>query len=305
MPSLTLARSPRSRRLLSVVTAAVLALSLNACSRPTGAAASINGQTIDESFVSTTTGELTTGSSTPPGNGQLQFTNRRVLTNQIRHELLAKVAASQKLTVDKAEVNQVTAQGTEQLVQTLSGQNGPAFTPAQVPQAVRDTLLVLQLAQKDAAAAKKTTDVQVKVDLVSFDNRTDAVAAREKYLADPAAMDAGVQAAGAQSKGGSQEISLFTQPDYAAFGLYSEPVGSIVLIDTDTSVSVARITTRKQVQSDQLAANIQNQQDSASRFALAWLALAPYVQAVPVSVNPRFGTWDPIALQVVPTQSGL
>lgn len=302
MPSLTPGRSARSRRLLSVAAAAVLALSLNACTDHVGSAANVNGQTIDESFVTTTTAEIVASAQTPPGNNELQFRNRQVLTNQIRHELIGQAAAAQKLKVDEAQVSEATSQGAAQLLQAFGG----GFTEAQVPQAVRDTLLALQLAQRDQQ--KKATDVQVQADIISFANRDEAIAARERYLAEPATMDAEVKAAAAAQKGGSQPISLFTNPEYAAFGLYTEPVGSIVLVDVDNGASLARITQRKVVESDQLPAAIQaqaqNQQSTGGQFALAWLALAPYVKAEPVSVNPRFGTWDPVAMQVVPTQAG-
>ncbi|WP_037365182.1 SurA N-terminal domain-containing protein [Nakamurella lactea] len=299
MPSLTLARSPRTRRLTAVAAAVILGLSLNACTDQVGSAATVNGQRIDESFVSATTAALTAGAETPPGNNELQFRNRQVLTNQIRHDLITQAAAAEKLTVDEAQVNATTSEGAEQLLQVLGG----GYTEAQVPQAVRDTLLVLQLAQRDQG--KKATDVQVKADIISgYANRAEAIAARERFLADPAAMKTALTAAAAEQKGGTQSISLLTQPQYAGFGLYTEPVGSIVLVDIDNGASLARITERKVVESDQLATNIQNA-TGADQFALAWLALASYVRNEPVTVNPRFGVWDPVALQVVPAQSGI
>lgn len=292
-------RSPRSRRLTALAAVVVLGLSLSACTDNPGAAASVDGQAIAESFVSTTTGELVSSAHTPPGPNELQFRNRQVLTNQIRHQLITRVAAEQGLKVDQAQVNQTLSQGTAQLLQVLGG----GFTESQVPQAVQDTLLVLQLAQKDQG--RKTTDVQVRADIVSnYASRADAIAAREKFLADPASMDDAVKAAAADQNGGSEQISLLQTPSYAAFGLFTEPVGSIVLIDVDKGASLARITQRKVVESDQLATNIQGAQDGPSQFALAWLALAPYVKNDQVTTNPRFGAWDPVSVQVVPTQSG-
>lgn len=290
------------RRLTVLAASIVLGLSLTACTDQVGSAASVDGQSIAESFVASTAAQIGDASKTPVGNSQLLYRNRLILTNQIRHELITRVAAEQGVKVTDAEVNHVTSQGTKQLLQSLSGQNGQAYTEAQVPQAVRDVLLVLALAQRDQG--KKATDVSVKADIINYPTRALAVAARTKYLADPSSMTAAVAAAKDQSNGGSQTLDLLQQPQFAAFGLFTEPAGSIILIDVDNSASLARITQRKVGASSELAANIQAASDSAGKFALAWLALAPYAASEKVLVNPRFGAWDPVALQVVPTQSG-
>ncbi len=281
--------------------AVTVILTLSACSDHIGAAASVGGVTIPESSVAETAAKLAAGQGAqPPTNGNLQLLNRTTLTAQIRHQLVSAVAAAQGVTVSDADFTGAMASGADSLAQQLG------VPVDQVPQTVRDTLAVLALARK--TAGRPVTDVSVKVDISStFNSRDEAVAAREKYLADPAAMDAAVQVAGQQ--GGSRSASLLKNPQLGAYGVYHEPSGSIVVIESAGKFVLARIQNRTVTQSNQLVPSMQaaaGQQDGQRvTFALAWLAVQQFVPAGDVTVNPRFGVWDPISLQVVPSNGGL
>ncbi len=281
--------------------AVTVILTLSACSDHIGAAASVGGVTIPESSVAETTAKLAAGQGAqPPTNGNLQLLNRTALTAQIRHQLVSAVAAAQGVTVSDADFTAAMASGADSLAQQLG------VPVDQVPQTVRDTLAVLALARK--TAGRPVTDVSVKVDISStFNSRDEAVAAREKYLADPAEMDAAVQVAGQQ--GGSQSASLLKNPQLGPYGVYHEPSGSIVVIESAGKFVLARIQNRTVTQSNQLVPSMQasaGQQDGQRvTFALAWLAVQQFVPAGDVTVNPRFGVWDPISLQVVPSNGGL
>jgi len=283
------------------VIAVTVILTLSACSDHIGAAASVGGVTIPESSVAETAAKLAAGQGAqPPTNGNLQLLNRTTLTAQIRHQLVSAVAAAQGVTVSDADFTGAMASGADSLAQQLG------VPVDQVPQTVRDTLAVLALARK--TAGRPVTDVSVKVDISStFNSRDEAVAAREKYLADPAAMDAAVQVAGQQ--GGSRSASLLKNPQLGAYGVYHEPSGSIVVIESAGKFVLARIQNRTVTQSNQLVPSMQaaaGQQDGQRvTFALAWLAVQQFVPAGDVTVNPRFGVWDPISLQVVPSNGGL
>ncbi|MDQ6658509.1 MAG: hypothetical protein M3Z00_09830 [Actinomycetota bacterium] len=313
---LTLTRS----RLLAVAAAFLLTVSLSSCSDHVGAAATVGGVSIDESFVTQTSAELAASAQAAAsaaqqtsrnGNGDQLSRNRQVLTTQIRHDLLTQIPSVGTLDVPDAAVNSAVAGGAVQIASQLG------VTQQQVPQAVRDSLKVLALAQRDAASQKKVSVVDVRIDLLStFSSRTAAVAARSRYLANPAAMNqevasAGTDANGRANGGVNESVKLLENPGLAALGLYSEPVGSILVINQGEQWSVVRIAKRTVGQSNGLPAAIQAAEGnaqangSAAIFDLAWLALAPYVSSQNVSVNPRFGAWDPVTLQVVPTNSGL
>ena len=283
--------------------AMMLVVALSACSDHVGAAASVGALTIPESSVAESTAKLVAAQGEqPPSNGDLQLLNRTALTTQIRHQLVSKVAAAQGVAVSDADVNAAMSSGADALAQQLG------VPVDQVPQTVRDTLAVLALARK--TASRPVTDVSVTVDILStFGSRDEAVAAREKYLADPAAMDAAVKAATAGQQGGSQPANLLRNPQLGAFGVYHEPSGSIVAIESAGKFVLARIQNRAVTQSNQLVPSMQaaaGQQDGQRvTFALAWLALQPFAAGQDISVNPRFGVWDPVSLQVVPSNAGL
>lgn len=290
-------------RAAAVAIAVTVMSALSACSDHIGAAASVGGVTIPESSVAETTAKLVAAQGAEQrSNGDLQLFNRTALTTQIRHQLVSTVAAAQGVTVSDADFTAAMASGADSLAQQLG------VPVDQVPQTVRDTLAVLALARK--TAGRPVTDVSVKVDILStFNSRDEAVAAREKYLADPAAMDAAVQVATAGQQGGSQSASLLKNPQLGAFGVYHEPSGSIAVIESAGKFVLARIQNRTVTQSNQLVPSMQaaaGQQDGQRvTFALAWLAVQQFVPAGDVTVNPRFGVWDPISLQVVPSNGGL
>lgn len=288
--------------------AAVLTVSLSSCADHVGAAATVGSASIDESSVTQTSAQLTAGQPTALSTSDQQSLNRKVLTAQIRHALLSQTPAVTSAAVTDAQVNSFAAHGAAQIAADLG------VTVDQVPQTVRDSLTVLALAQRDASSKKRVTDVQVTVDIVNtFTTRADAVAARQQYLTDPSAMNraaAGKDQTGQNNGGIDRSANLLDSAGLAPLGLFSEPVGGIVVISSGSQWSLARITHRTVAASDQLPAAIQaaesaQQPDPAAVFDLAWLALGPYVSSQHVSVNPRFGTWDPVSLQVVPTNSGL
>lgn len=282
--------------LRNAAAAALLLVSLSACSDQVGGAASVAGVSISTSEVQDASAAqlaTTPDAAGAPSTGDRQALNRTVLTDRIRHHLLADAADTIGVSADESQVTAVLAGGTTQLAALLN------VSEAQVPQAVRDTLTVISLAAKNG----RVSDVSVTAAVAPYDSRDAAVAARAKVLADPSSFTAE-----------PRTISLLTTPSVARYGLYAAPDGSLVLLQTGGSWALARITDRTVAQSDQLGAALQTVQQGAQQdptsaqrqiFALAWLSLQPYVQDVPVQVNPRFGVWDPLSLQVVPSRSGL
>lgn len=292
-------RTYSRRRLRGVVAAALLVVSLSACSDQVGDAATVAGVSITETDVLDTSAAQAAaaagaaGGSVAPSTGDRQTLNRTVLTDRIRHQLLLDAADRIGVRADESQVATVLAGGTPQLAALLK------VSEAQVPQAVRDTLTVIALAAKNG----RLTDVSVTASLARYDSRDAAVAAREKVLADPSTFEAQ-----------KQTVSLLGDPSAASYGLYSAPDGSVVVLEVSGSWALARITDRTVTRSHQLGAALQKVQQGAQQdptgaqsriFALSWLSLQPYVQDVAVRVNPRFGVWDPLSLQVVPSNSEL
>lgn len=277
----------------------MLTFGLAGCGDQVGAAASVGAVSISESDLLDGSAAQATAAAaaqsapggTAPSTGDRQALNRKILTDRIRHQLLADATGSIGVTVDEAQVAGVLAGGAGQLAPLLG------VSKSEVPQAVRDTLTVIALAGKNGPV----TDVSVTASLAPFDSRDAAVAAREEALADPSTFP-----------GQAQTTTLLGDPSVAPYGLYSAPDGAVVLLEINGSWALARITDRKVEQGD-LAAALQliqaaSEQDpqgaQARLFQVSWLSLQPFVKDAAVSVNPRFGVWDPVTLQVVPSASG-
>lgn len=286
--------TPRRVRGVAVLAAGALLLGLTGCSDQVGAAASVGGVQIAESTVLTDSSDLAAGAATAqssaPVSPQLdlkQLENRQVLTYRIRHQLLQDAAGRVGVIIDETQVQQtVTSSGLENLSQQLG------VPQSLVPQAIRDTLTVLALAQK----SPEVTDVKVTITQQKFGSRAEAVAARAKAVADPASFT-----------GTGSDISLVSSTGHqvAPFGVFQVPDGSYVLVEQPSQdgwfvVRVDGHTESKQRDLAQTLTGMLQSQDQAAVLGLSWVALAPLVTDVQIDVNPRFGVWDPLSLQVIP-----
>ncbi|MEJ7650092.1 MAG: hypothetical protein WKF57_13820 [Nakamurella sp.] len=284
----------RSRRVrgVAVLAAGALIFGLTGCSDQVGAAATVGGVQIAESTVLADSTDLTAvaaaSESSSPASPQFdvrQLDNRQVLTYRIRHQLLQSAADRVGVIVDEAQVTQALANGTESLSQQLGVPQSLA------PQAVRDTLTVLALAQKTTAV----TDVKVTITEQRFASRAEAVTAQAKAQADPGSFT-----------GEGTEINLVSSAGHqiAPFGVFQVPDGSFVLVQQPAQDAwfVVRVDGRTESKGDlaKTLTTMLQSQDQAGVLGLSWVALAPLISGVQIEVNPRFGVWDPLSLQVVP-----
>lgn len=291
-----------------VAALAAAALLLSGCASSPGAAAVVDGHAIPEqtvqdrtqAFVAEYLSDNQDAAQNPTVLAQL---NRFQATDVVRHQLVLAAA--------KAEGIFVTAEQVNDFIQQNGGEQGIArqlTVPSDVVyDAVYDYLVLGQLLDKIPADGVPVTDVTVTVDVVPADNRDAAVAARSKYLADPARMDADAAAARAADPKlpGGQE-SLLKNPADALAGIFSAPEGQIVLVPNGTDgLFVVRVTKRTESQATLTKDAAQSTSDLDGHLVLASLLLARYPSAKDVIVNPRFGDWDPNTLQVVAGNSGL
>lgn len=294
--------------------AAVLAGTLTACADHPGSAAVVDGTSISDRSTLQTVDQLTADTepaqpADPSAAGdwqtadvQREALNRKVLTASIRHQLLQGPAFSRIPAPPKSEVNARAAQVDPAQLATQLG-----VAPDRVNEGISDALRVLTLAQQ--TADQPVTDVRVSIDILStFDSRSAAAAARVRYLDDPAALDAALAEAaggpdGAQVAATGQQLTLLQQPTLAQFGVFSEPAGSIVVLPAGGRWTLVRINHRNEVPGElgaALGTAANSQQGQAALFDLAWLAASKQVRGQTVNVNPRFGRWDPVVMQVVP-----
>lgn len=282
------------------------ALLLASCGTVPGAAAVVDGQAISEQTVVDRTqaliDESSPGSTSAIDPATRSLFNRLQATDAIRHRLAVAAADAEQIDVTDAKVNAFIAQngGAESIGQQLHVPAGA------VPEAIYDYLVLEQLVDKIPAAGVDVTDIDVTVDVVTVTGRDAAIAARAKYLKDPAAMDADAAAARATGQVPGGDESLFGNAQDALQGVFSAPEGQIVLIPYGSgSYYLVRVTKRTEKPGTLTKEVIQGATSLDGYLVLASLLLSTYPVADTVTVNPRFGQWDPLTLQVVAGNSGL
>jgi hypothetical protein len=292
------------RRIRLAAIAGLVALLVSGCSSQPGAAASVAGSAISEqSVLDRTTAYLTevaATDATTAGNSAVDMINRQQATDLIRHQLVLYAERQRQITVPASDVNALISQqgGAEQLAQTWEVPSG------EVSDLAHD-LLVLEKLLEDGQGST-FDDISVTADVLTFDSRDAAVAARSQYLAHPATMATDIAAAGSGQGQVGAALQFSTQPGVAALGLYSVPAGSIVIAPSDaTHYLVVRVNTRSEKKTTLSADMLQALQGAPAQLSLASVALAPYAARAGVTLNPRFGQWDPTTLQAVPADDGL
>jgi hypothetical protein len=291
-------------RLRWVAALGVVAL-LASCGTVPGAAVTIDGTAVSTLTVRDRVTEVA-GTDPAADNDTFAAQARAQLTTIIRHQLARAAAAKNGITVTDADVNSYIAQYDDyqrssgaQDIDTVLG------VPADdVEETYHDLLVFDQLVAAIPDAGIDVTDVDVTVDAVPAATWSDAVAARTKYLADPAAMDADAAAALAanpQLPGGHE--SLLEQPQHAVFGIFSAAAGEILLVPQGTQgYLVVRVTERTEkpaTLTSQMIGDAAQSAGLAGQIAIASLLLVPEAQEAHIDLNPRFGVWDPRIVQVV------
>lgn len=297
----------RVRWIVAVVGASVV---LASCGTVPGAAVTIDGTGVSTQTLREQISEVAgPDAAADPDASAAQA--RSLLTTIIRHQLAVEVAKKKDIHVSEADVNDFIAQydtyrrGTPSAPAMSTVLSVPAGSVATTSY---DLLVFDQLMAKIPPEGVDVTDVDVKVDAVPAATWADAVAARTKYLADPAAMDADAAAALAanpQLPGGHE--SLLQQPGHAVFGIFSTAAGEILLVSQGAQgYLVVRVTNRTEKSgklTKKMIADTNTNAGLQSEIALASLLLGSEAEALNVQLNPRFGVWDPRIVQVVAGRS--
>ncbi len=284
-----------------------LVLLVSGCSVATqaGAAAVVGGTAISESQVHNQSlaflGEQSAGSpGAQPTDAVLAEINRAQVTFQVRHALITKAA----------QVNGITPTA-EELTTAQTGLDGQKVAAAlslpasDGPQLAYDFVVIGALAKKLPQAGVQVPDVSVSVEGVPAADRSEAVAKRSQFLSDPAVFDREVAAA---PTGGVARtpITLLGNPGVGSTGVFSAGNGQLLILPgQDAGYLVLQVSDRKLGTGTLTAATLGAAQSAADYFDLGALLLAPSHVSETVTVNPRYGVWDPVSVRAVPGNDGL
>lgn len=226
---------------------------------------------------------------------QLDDISRKILTVRIRHQLLEIAARRTGVTVDPATVNRLVTEvgGAE------AASKGTIYDANGYRQRAKDQLLMAALGRTALHSSAVT------VDYTTADTRT-AAKQRVEQLSQAGSkaarqsIDADVRA-GKDAELGKRIVAA-DDPVFAttpAFGVTEGTVVAFQLEDTKPWViMVVKNRTTRGVQPSDHAPQI-DQIDPAVLEAIGLRQLALVGEDVGVRLNPRYGVWDPVSLQVV------
>jgi hypothetical protein len=213
---------------------------------------------------------------------------RSIVTRAVLHDLLARRAAEEGISVTDAEVDAQITQGGG--VDALL--DGSLYDLPMLRERVRDDLIAAQLAQREVAG------LAVTADLVAATSRADADAAAAALQTGGAQADALFGDPRTSARGTTFDAA--SSPDNASTVLFGVPVGTVVTFQPNPEQStwiVARVVDRRtDAPSDPSVASSISQ---SQLIAIGERMLQPTAEEVGIRVNPRYGVWDPIQLRIV------
>jgi hypothetical protein len=256
---------------------------------------------------------------------KLDLIGREAVKQLVVHDVLTKVAKREGLVVNEAQISQTLAK--DPLVQPLpsDGSVPPDQAAKEIVirardhrEALTDVLLQQQLALKYLTRLSVTFDVSP----VSGQNADGSVAnARDKaiekaklFAADPAAAMAALQQdaqafamqAAQQGQQPPQNIGIqlvaAQSPDFAATALFGVPAGTVIAFQpSPADATWLVVVVRNRVAGAPVVVNQATQPTPDQLAAIGQRLLQPDIDAASPKINPRYGVWDPVALNLAPS----
>lgn len=214
---------------------------------------------------------------------------RDVVTGAVMHDLLARTAATEGITVSEADVDaalQESGGADAALSQSL-------YDLSAIRERVRDRLIAVKHAQRIVPG------LTITADLVAANSRDDAAAKARVLAAGGPEADA-LFASNPETSRRNMSYQAVRSPEAASTVLFGLPVGRTAYFQPSPQQGgwiVLRVTDRQEdANADPSAAASLGDSDLA---AIGDRLLQPLSEEVGVRVNPRFGVWDPVSMRVV------
>ncbi len=297
-------RRRRTRVIAAGLGLALAATSLTGCTVSSGSAVLVGGNTVSEKSVQLGSAAFMSENPTAATtNGAIASYNRAQISYQVRHALIAKALTAKGIVITDADLTaaEATLKSQSQGASLAASLGLPASDEQGV---VHDLVAIEELVKGLPATGAPVQDVSVTAEGVPAATRDEAVALRSKYIADPAAMDTASAAAGA--KGVPKTVyNLLQSPAAGSAGLFQPSTGAVSILSNSTGWLVLRTTDRAVKPTALTQASFSNAQNTSDVLNIGALLLVPYEDAAGISVNPRYGVWDPASVQVVPGNDGL
>jgi hypothetical protein len=231
---------------------------------------------------------------TEKGGGPADLARFKV-TRQVQHLLLVQAAQRDGIVIPDQRVDAELAK--PEVVQELAD-NEFVFDPGLARQTVGDRLIA------EALTAKYLDRLAVTVDLTLAGSREEALTKARLLAAGPAQADAVLAADGPNARRNLQ-LRAALLPQSAALFLFGTPAGEVVATQTSSSpdtwtvVRVVSRTTDGPPVGDPNATSVA-QLGEQTVDQIGRRLTQPLAEQLGVRVNPRYGAWDPLYLNVIP-----
>jgi hypothetical protein len=211
---------------------------------------------------------------------------RMIVTRAVKHDLLTRKAAASGITISDAAVDA-----------TIATQGGPdamldnnPVDPAGLRDLVRDGLIATELAKRTVIGQSVTADIVVAASRSDAENKARVLAGGG---------DAAAALLRDESAHPAQVYSAATNPAAATSVVFGVGVGTVGIFQPDpeqASWIVFKVTDRRADGSSDPAGQISQEQLT----RMGERTLQADAAQLGITVNPRYGIWDPILLRVVP-----
>lgn len=294
----------RGRSFAAGVVVIVLAGSLAGCTDQPGAALVVDGESVSEvSVQQAASAFLAQNAAATITVAQAASVNRAQITFEVRHALIAKAVSDKHIVITAEELK-----ATGAAVKARGAGAGLAaqleLPRSQDAAVLYDVVAVEAMIKAFPAGGVPVLNVSVTAEGVPATTRDQAVELRSQFLADPTGMDAAVTAAAGNGIA-KRVYNLVQAPRAGTAGLYQASSGGVVIYPNPSGYLVLRSSGRSVISTNLTEASFSSLTGLPSVFDIAALLLAGYQASAGISVNPRYGVWDPATVQVVPGNDGL
>ncbi|GDY29874.1 hypothetical protein GTS_15070 [Gandjariella thermophila] len=229
---------------------------------------------------------------------KLDQVSRQVVQMAVWHELARQGAAREGITVDENQVSQLVDQagGAEQ------ASRGTIYDATTFRDRARDQLIMMQLGRK------YLNRLTVTFDITQVGSRQAAVDKARQLAAQPdqaARVLQADQAAGVPAAT-NQKLTAAAAPSYA-LPLFGVRPGTVVAYSPqgDTSQWIVALVRDRHVDpatpANDGSVSPQEQQDPKQLAQVGLRMLAPLGDELGIRINPRYGLWDPVGMEVAPS----
>lgn len=242
---------------------------------------------------------------------ELDQLGRAIVSQLVVHELVTRAAQREGLVADDTLISQALAQDPLATPVSTTGVD-PSQLPSQLAyrvrdhrEAITDQVLMRALAQKYFDKMAVTFDY---TSVTSDDGgaepagmREKAFAKAEQMAANPAAAAQVIQAdtaSGRQTSVG-ERVPAVQAPDLAATVVFGVQPNTVIAFQPSTEQAAWIVAVIRQRDLSTPQSVDQAAEPTASQLvAIGQRLLQPYVDETGLKINPRYGVWDPVAMDV-------